>query len=249
MPRVVVDLDPYRHEISNQVTTLLWNQDNILAWLARPPRNVVVSKITLQRRLTQWGITRRPAEPRDNDLIAAIDDIFHHTLHNDKDIAKTLNTRGFSTTPRQVKNIRLSQGWRHRNRDEDDKVAAIEATFQHVGEALDRGTVRAYGRENVQSNLRAVHGIRVTENTVRDALAVLEPDATVKRRPGAKKDRKKGEFIARGRNWIWCVDGHDKFRNYGIHIYAAIDGHARKVIWHYIGNSNRTQVCIYVRSS
>jgi hypothetical protein len=43
---------------------------------------------------------------------------------------------------------------------------------------------------------------------------------------------------------MWCIDGHDKFRDYGIHIYAAIDGCSRKVKWAYVGNSNRTQVSV-----
>jgi hypothetical protein len=227
MPRVAVNLDPFRHDINNQVLVLRWDQDTILAWLSR--RGIVVSLATLQRRLAQWGITRR-ADPLEEDLIAAIDDIFHHTLHNDKDIAKTLNTRGFNTNLRQVKSIRLSQGWRHRNKNENNKVAAIEATFQQVNKALNRGTARAYGREALQSNLRSVYGFRGSEDTIRDALAVLDSEGTAKRQPGAKKDRKKGEFVARGRNWIWCVDGHDKFRNYGIHIYAGVDGHTRRII-------------------
>ena len=40
------------------------------------------------------------------------------------------------------------------------------------------------------------------------------------------------------------MDGHDKFRNYGIEIYGIIDGYARRVLSIYVGNSNRTQVSV-----
>ena len=39
-----------------------------------------------------------------------------------------------------------------------------------------------------------------------------------------KKEKEKGdEFIICGPDWLWCIDGHGKFRNCGIGIYAAVD--------------------------
>jgi len=38
------------------------------------------------------------------------------------------------------------------------------------------------------------------------------------------------------------MDGYDKFRNYGIEIYGAINAYSRRIIWLYVSNSNRTQV-------
>ena len=40
-----------------------------------------------------------------------------------------------------------------------------------------------------------------------------------------------GEFIVRGPDWLWCIYGRDKFRNYGIGIYAAVDVFSRKILW------------------
>lgn len=34
------------------------------------------------------------------------------------------------------------------------------------------------------------------------------------------------------------MDGHDKFRNYGIEIYASVDAFSRRIQWCYVGNSN-----------
>jgi len=238
MPPQAVDLEPFHDEISRRVTVLRWDQDRIVAWLARE-HDIVISKVTLRRRLTEWGVTRR-AGPIDPTLIAAIDHEFHHTLHNDREIAQKLNSQGFNTSHSQVKDIRLSHGWRHYNRSDADNATAVEATFQRVDEALEEGTARNYGREFLQSNLRSVHGFRATENTIRDALATLDPGGTAKRKPGPGKGKKKGEFNTKGPDYVWSIDGHDKFRDYGIHIYAAVDGAARKVKWFYINNSNRT---------
>jgi hypothetical protein len=47
-----------------------------------------------------------------------------------------------------------------------------------------------------------------------------------------------------GPNYLWSIDGHDKFRNYGIEIYAGIDAYSRRIIWFYCGNSNGTQASV-----
>ncbi|OXV09814.1 hypothetical protein Egran_02423 [Elaphomyces granulatus] len=45
-------------------------------------------------------------------------------------------------------------------------------------------------------------------------------------------------------DWLWCCDGHDKFRNFGIEIYACVDAYSRRIQWCYVGNSNRRDVSI-----
>ena len=90
MPPQAVDLEPFHDEISRRVTVLRWSHDRIVAWLASQ-HNIVISKVTLRRRLTEWGVTRR-AGPIDPTLIAAIDHEFHHSLHNDREIAQKLNS-------------------------------------------------------------------------------------------------------------------------------------------------------------
>jgi len=45
-----------------------------------------------------------------------------------------------------------------------------------------------------------------------------------------------------GPNYCWSLDGLDKFRQFGIQIYAAIDMYSRKIIWTYCGHSNRSNI-------
>jgi hypothetical protein len=53
-------------------------------------------------------------------------------------------------------------------------------------------------------------------------------------------NRKRGEYIVLGPNFIWSIDGHDKLAYWGFQIYSGIDAYARNIIWMYVGTSNRT---------
>ena len=58
------------------------------------------------------------------------------------------------------------------------------------------------------------------------------------------KMRKRGQFIVKGPNRVWSIDGHDKLSRFGFHIYASIDAYSRYIVWCYIGHSNRTAVSV-----
>ena len=70
----------------------------------------------------------------------------------------------------------------------------------------------------------------------------LDPDSVARRR--AKKHRHLGEARCPGPNYCWSLDGHDKFRQFGIQIYAGIDVYSRKIIWTYCGRSNRSNISV-----
>jgi hypothetical protein len=53
-------------------------------------------------------------------------------------------------------------------------------------------------------------------------------------------NRKRGEYIVPGPNFIWSVDGHDKLDYWGFQIYGCIDAYSRNIVWMYVGISNRT---------
>jgi hypothetical protein len=98
----------------------------------------------------------------------------------------------------------------------------------------------------LQSNLRQ-QGYRAREDDVRNALKLQDPTGTKTRKPEAKRKRRL-EYIVPGPNFLWSIDGHDKLANYGIEIYAAIDAYSRRILWFYVGNSNRMQLSV-VRQS
>ena len=63
------------------------------------------------------------------------------------------------------------------------------------------------------------------------------------RAPGMRRKRQEN-YIVPGPDWLWCLDGHDKLARYGIEIYGSVDAYSRKIIWFYVGVSNRTQVSV-----
>jgi hypothetical protein len=113
-----------------------------------------------------------------------------------------------------------------------------------VEQALRQGVIRCYGRGLLRAYLRIKFHHNAREDDVRDALAMLDAAGTSSRRKGPDKGQQRGEFLTPGLDWLWCSDGHDKFRNYGIEIYAGVDVYSRRIQRCYVGNSNRRAVGI-----
>jgi hypothetical protein len=176
-------------------------------------------------------------------MVGYIDSQFHTTLNDDSTIASQIESRGYPITASAVQRTRLAYGWRHRQVTEEQQQEQWEETYTRVGEAVDEGSARSYGREMLQTNLRR-HGYRATEDHVRAAIKLHDAEGSEARKPGIKRKRQLKCLIIPGPDHLWSIDGHDKFRNYGIEIYAAIDAYSRRIIWAYCGNSNRTQASV-----
>jgi hypothetical protein len=117
-------------------------------------------------------------------------------------------------------------------------------TFALTKQALHEGVVRCYGRGLLRTYLRIKYRHNAREDDVRDAIATLDTPGTESRRKGPDKGRKESEFITPGPDWLWCYDGHNKFRNYGIKIYAGVNAYLRRIQWCYVSNSNRRAVSV-----
>src|SRR5437763_985243 len=87
-----------------------------------------------------------------------------------------------------------------------------------------------------------------TGSPTEDSSSPLEP-LSGGSKTGASHDERllrhqRAEFINPGPDHLWCIDGHDKLKAWGIHIYAAIDAYSRKIIWTYVGNANRSRLAV-----
>jgi SOS response regulatory protein OraA/RecX len=107
------------------------------------------SQRSLERRLQIWGFRRQSRAratniPVSEALINAVDDLFHHTLLNDTQIAARLLEQGLQTTGRQVRSIRQRSGWL-RVTSGPDRAARAATTFQQVEQVLN-GPGRTFGR-------------------------------------------------------------------------------------------------------
>lgn len=104
---------------------------------------------------------------------------------------------------------------------------------------LQQGECRCYGQRLLKTYLPVKFQYNARDDDVRDALAQLDQKKTESCRPGLKKSYICGKYITPGPDWLWCCDGYDKFRNYGIEVYAGVDAYSRRIEWCYLGNSNR----------
>jgi hypothetical protein len=76
-------------------------------------------------------------------------------------------------------------------------------------------------------------------------LKQLDPVGVQKRQPAFRRNRDRaGRLEVPGPNYMWCVDGHLKFREYGIGIYAMIDAYSRYVVAVFVGTSVTTAVSV-----
>jgi len=240
MPRPMVELDSFRNEIERRIKAH-HTQTQILSWLAG--QGCRISRNTLSARVNAWEASRQSRTP-DSDvaLLAAVELAYNTTHDDDEAIAAAIVSQGIHTTQNQVKRLRLANGWLHRQNAAGVADKRAE-TFALVRQSLEEGTIRSYGRGLLQSYLR-LQGHHAREDDVRDALAHYDPEGTAARRRGPNKTRKDGEFVTAGPDFLWCCDGHDKFRNYGIEIYATVDAYSRRIQSIYVGNSNRRQISI-----
>lgn len=240
MPRPSIDLEPFRIEIEQQLNGGS-TQEQVRTWLAS--QGVTISKNIISARVNAWGVSRHSEiEDSNPQLLAAIEFEFHSTHHDDQEIALAIISQGLHTTQNQVKKLRLAHNWRRRN-DGEEMMKAREETFARVRAALNEGTCRSYGRGLLKTYLR-LNGYVAREDDIRDALAHMDPQGTEARKRGPDRKNQGGEYIVPGRDFLWAIDGHDKFRNYGIEIYAGVDAYSRRILWIYVGNSNRRQVSI-----
>jgi hypothetical protein len=248
MPRELFSLDAYRAEIQDLVAQR-YTQPQILVHLA-DRHGVKPSLKTLKRRLRDWAVIslRRQKKPDDRSqvMLDRIEElIYRRGLYKNQDIVEALSAVGIHSSCSQVRNIRYQQDWLLRARTEDDLQSNFERTKQLCWEAIEDGPARGWGRGYLQTYLRVQYNWRATHDDVQEALSQINAERGIAgdRIPGLKPVRRI-EALYRGPNFIWCIDGHDKLKPFGIEIYGAIDGYSRKLIWIYCGVSNHTQISV-----
>ena len=78
--------------------------------------------------------------------------------------------------------------------------------------------------------LKSEKRLNIRRDDVQDALQAIHQYQGRDRRPRMKPTHRR-QAVFPGNNFVWSVDGHDKLLNWGIDIYAAIDGFLRRIIW------------------
>jgi hypothetical protein len=219
-------------------------QEELLTWLDN--RDVIVSERTLRRRLKLWQ--EEPSSSDSEQLINLIDYLFHtQPTYSDSLISQRLKEDyNLQATARHIKTIRLRNNWLRRCNDLEANQAQQAEITHLIHELLREGQIRQYGRRYLITRLARQHGHRAQGRHVRQALQILDNHNMTQRTPGMQRKRQEN-YIVPGPDWLWCLDGHDKLARYGIEIYGSVDAYSRKIIWFYVGVSNRTQVSVLHR--
>ena len=97
------------------------------------------------------------------------------------------------------------------------------------------GSGRMLGYRSMWRRLTTTYGLRVSQNMTRLLLGLLDPEGVALRARGRLHRR---QYVCRGPNDVWHIDGYDKLKPYGFAIHACIDGYSRKVLWLTVGVSN-----------
>jgi hypothetical protein len=182
------------------------------------------------------------------DLTSAVGYLFHHNpTYSDLNIARRItedyNIEHLTLSARLVKRIRLEQGWLRRHNDPAAAEMQTASTVDTIEQLLAEGRIRQYGRRQLITHLTRKHGHRPRRNDVLTALRILDDYGVTSRTPGMRKKRR-DNYVVPGPDWLWCLDGHDKLSRFGVEIYGCVDAYSRKIIWFFVGSSNRTQVSV-----
>jgi transposase InsO family protein len=151
---------------------------------------------------------------------------------------------GYTITKRTMQKIRRDMGLPQRVQG----VVSVEEATVQLTDALEKelakGYVGSYGRDYLFRHLRA-EGIPATKTRAFAILKQLDPVGIQNRQPSfLRKRNRAGRLEVPGPNYMWCVDGHLKFREYGIGIYAMIDAYSRYIVAVFVGTSVTTAVSV-----
>jgi hypothetical protein len=151
---------------------------------------------------------------------------------------------GYSINKRAMQKIRRDMGLPQRIPGAIPLAQASEQLTAALEKELQKGYAGNYGRDYLFRHLRA-EGIPATRQRAYASLKLLDPLGVEQRRPTFKKNRDKvGRLEVPGPNYMWCIDGHLKFREYGIGIYAMVDAYSRYVVAVFVGFSVTTGVSV-----
>lgn len=121
----------------------------------------------------------------------------------------------------------------------------IEDIAQIILRELE-GSGRNIGYRLMWHRLNNIYGLRVTQETTRRMIRIIDPDG-VSRRTAHRLQRRL--YMCPGPNHTIHIDGYDKLKPYGIAIHGAVDGFSRKILWLqacYSNNNPRLVVKYYL---
>jgi hypothetical protein len=215
--------------------------DDILEWLN--DAGVQIKQAKLYQYLKAWNAqVQRPALTIEQ-VEGSVLPLACKTLLSDTQIARQVETRlSIDTSARQVRSARVRYRIMKHFVDPDEREAHRLETIAQVDALLRLGGGLLHGRRWAITHLRRHFGHRAHQVDVSQTMEQVNPLGVLERR--LHRRWRRDDFVTSGPDFIWSLDGHDKLLRYGIQIYGAVDAYSRKIIWWYVGNSNKTQISV-----
>lgn len=163
---------------------------------------------------------------------------FYLGFSYDEILAFLMMFHGIRIGVRQLHRIMRVMGLR-RNNCHRNFGTVIDAVQDELS-----GSGRDLGYRSMQARLRLSHGIHIDRETVRIILAALDPDGVASRRQRRLRRR---QYVSKGPNYLYHVDGWDKLKRYGLCVHGCIDGFSRRIMWLKAASTNNDPfvVCNY----
>ena len=170
-----------------------------------------------------------------NDRDSIIENYFNAGYKYCEILAYLILYHGINISLRQLKRILNTKGLRRRKHPSDlgDVINVIEMEIEGSGSCI--------GYRAMWQRLRNDHKLVVSQNTVRQALKLIDPDGVTRRR---KHRLQRRLYKARGPNHLWHLDGYDKLKPFGFCIHGCIDGYSRRIMWLEVGTTNNDPLVI-----
>ena len=150
MPTPMIDLKPFQGLITTWFKDDI-SSDNIAKRLA-DEHNIICTSRTIERRLKEWGITKRIRVKETAALRLKIASMFYMNFPDDI-IVRALNKEGYQIGKTTVVRLRKAQGCK-RKMTAWQWVEANSELWSIVKEELDKGTIEGYGKELLHKYFR-----------------------------------------------------------------------------------------------
>jgi len=234
-----VNLDSYKEEITND-----WRHGSSLAEIRESltaEYGVKISTRTIERQLRNWNCSRHLNEEVVNRIKGRIIVLYFNEGCTDKEIVERLSYEGDNISHWKLQKLRQELGLHRRLNDPGEQAIREEKIRHFLYEELKKGPIDGFGKQFIFLQAREA-GYTFNRDSLFKIYKELNPTGIQRRDRDAQ--RRKGEYIVPGPNWLWSIDGHMKLEPYGFEIYAAIDAYSRKVLWVYVGISGSTSVSV-----
>lgn len=148
--------------------------------------------------------------------------------YNNLEILEFLKLHGINISLSTLKRRLASLGLSRKSFVSNDELrSAIEKELGRSGCFV--------GYRKMWARLR-MKGIIVKRARVMTLLKELDPHGVESRR---KKRLRRRAYHAKGPNFVWHTDGHDKLKPFGFSVHGCIDGFSRRLLWLEVGPTNK----------